>query len=963
MKKIFIVGGAVVSLGVFIIAIKITHFHLTEKKQNEPNLNSISKFSKDDYKEEEELSEEFNPRIFEYMRLMRTPIGAGEDYNIEGETSIYEERQKALARRKQSLSRLTASQRRMFLRFEEGKNTNLKDNKQLNGQFSSAIEWKSRGPGNVPGRAREIVIMPNDPSGNTWLIGTVSGGVWKTTDAGLRWDNLTSDIPLLSTSFLTVSAANPNVIYVGIGEPHSLSDNLNMFGSGVFKSTDGGATWDITPDSEDFGQVSRMISDPKDEKTVVVATNRGLRRTTDGGESWTDVSPNGAENHFFQDLKAFKGDFSIQYAYGRTLDVLNERGNGKIYKSVDGGGTWNSLGQFRIIDLHVRRAELAISRTNPNKVYASIDADDVSTEEDDFPDLVAVSTNGGISWSYLKEQGDNPYFNFLKGQGTYDNTIMVHPYNDDIVYVAGVQMYRYEIRNFHRVNRREVSTPYYRYGINTNVHVDHHNLKAILGEDKKFRIINANDGGISLSDEDENPGIEENSWNNTEAFYLQEGLSPFNFDAIRGVVSSQFYAATKANGKDQYLGGMQDNGSFLSPEGESANANTYYKAISGGDGFTCLINYANPNEILSTGAFNHIVYSSDGGKTSRLTSKSFSGSKKSHFFSWITNSNRLPDRVFSAHSGGVEVSTDFGQTWSLTRIEESLWRHYALSNVRVTVNDYNPDIVVAAVVAGTFPNGFKIPIQVSTDGGKTFEPKFIDINIRTVFFVSALNTSPTNDQVIYVGNRLRGSGVGKLFRSKDFGETWEDLSGFSEGEDRGFPDAAVFDVIEMPYNDQIIWASTDIGIVCSVNGGQSWTLLDTDLPAVAVWDMQIVNDQVVLATYGRGIWTAKIPELAGLNSIKEEKVSIFPNPFSKEKVSIFPNPFSDVLRILINERTPGRVKVFVYNESGAIVYQSSFQKQLEILEKKINLSQLTTGFYIVVISTPEGVKRLKAIKQ
>ena len=960
MKRVFIVGGAVVSLGVFIIAIKITHFHLTEKKQNEPNLNSISKFSEDDDREEEveELSEEFNPRIFEYIRMMRTPIGAGEDYNIEGETSIYEERQKALARRKQSLSRLTASQRRMFLRFEEGKNTNLGDGKQLNEQFSSAIEWRSRGPGNVPGRAREIVIMPNDPSGNTWLIGTVSGGVWKTTDAGLRWDNLTSDILLLSTSYLTVSAANPNVIYVGIGEPHAISDNL--FGSGVFKSTDGGATWDITPDSEDFGQVSRMISDPKDEKTVVVATNRGLRRTTDGGGTWTDVSPSGTGAHFFQDLKAYEGNFednfNTQYAYGKIpTNIFFEDDriyNGEIYKSVDGGNTWILVFTFQDLS-NIDRAELAISRTNPNKVYASISIDENNSR-------LAVSTDGGSSWNYLEEQGNDLFFNFLGNQGSYDNTIMVHPFNDNIVYVAGVQMYRYEITNFQanpiEANRIDISTPYdivfedNSDGINTNVHVDHHNLKAIIGEGEKFRIINANDGGISLSDEDEDPGIIDGSWNNTEAFFYQEGLRFFNFDAIRGVVSSQFYAATKANGEDQYLGGMQDNSSFLSPEGESANANTYYKAISGGDGFTCLINYANPNEILSTGLSNYIYYSSDGGKTTRLTSDSFKGGEQSPFISWITNSNRLPDRVFSAHSGGVEVSNDFGQTWRLTRIEEPLWRYYASRNVRIAVNDYNPDVVIAGAAAGETLEGYIIPIQVSTNGGRSFNPKYINIETPG-FFVSALNTSPTNDQVIYLGFQGRREGIGKLFRSKDLGDTWEDISGFSQGEDRGFPDAAVFDVIEMPYNDQIIWASTDIGIVCSVNGGQSWTLLDTDLPAVAVWDMQIVNDQVVLATYGRGIWTARIPEIENVNFIKEEKVSIFPNPFS------------DVLRILINERTPGRVKVFVYNESGAIVYQSSFQKQIGIFENKINLGQLATGFYVVVVSTPEGVKRLKAIKQ
>ena len=854
-RRIFL--GISILIGISLIYISSD---LTDKKANKSK-DDFAKTMIGENDKDKGLSKELTPKIFEYILMMRTPIGAGDDYNIEGDRDIYEERQLALAKREQSLSRMTPVENQMFSRFESGKTTVLSNKKA---GTASAVEWKSRGPGNVPGRTREVVVMPNDPTGNTWLIGTVGGGVWKTTDAGVTWENLTDDIPLLATSFLSVSASNPDVIYIGIGEPHAHA--FNLLGLGVFKSMDGGSTWTRTPGSEYFGQVARMASDPNDENVVVVATNSGLRRTTDGGQTWANVSPFGTGTHFFQDLKVFEGDFNIQYTFNTT--------NNNSYKSTDGGATWTNQGRFpTIIGAHVRRAELAISRTNPERIYASVDADDISTDyEDEFKDQIAVSTDGGESWTYLTEQ-DEGLSDFLGGQGDYSNAIMVHPFNDNIVYVAGTQMYRYEIMElanssstlFSEATRIEVSTPADEFfglgdgvGININVHVDHHNIKAIPGQGQSFRIISANDGGISLSDESENPGVEEDSWNNTKAFFPQEGVG-IVFDAIRGVASSQFYAATKANGEDRYVGGMQDNGSYISPSGQNPNATTDYRAVSGGDGFTCLINYANPREILTTSQFNNILYSSDGGETVRNTNYRFR--RWSPFLSWITNSNRFPSRVFSAHSGGVEVSEDFGQTWNLTPIQTPFWDR-AGSNVRVAVNDYNPDVIIAATGAGTLRNGQQVPIQVSTDAGKTFEPKVIDINPGAAFFVSALNTSPTSDQVIYLGNSVRGAGVGKLFRSNDFGDSWEDLSGYSQGEDRGFPDAAVFDVIEMPYNDEIIWVSTDVGIVCSVNGGQSWTLLDTDLPAVAVWDMQIVNDQVVLATHGRGIWSVTIPELA-----------------------------------------------------------------------------------------------------
>ena len=931
------------------------------KKINVSNKGLIDPLSK---KDREEKSEELNPKIYEYIQMMRIPIGTEENDQIKEKTTIYEEHQKALKRRKRSLSKLNASQRRMFSRIEGGNGPIGIGKKRLK---KSNVNWASRGPGNVPGRTREIVVMPNDPGGNTWLIGTVSGGVWKTTNAGATWKNLTSDIPLLATSYLTVSEANPNVIYVGIGEQFAYTSNL--FGSGIFKSTNGGETWTRTPGSENLGQMSRMVSDPGDENVVVVATNKGLKRTIDGGQSWADVSPTGTEDYFFQDLKASESDFNIQYAFSKNIDKANEQGIGKIYKSTDGGATWMSLGKFPDINFLVR-TELAISRTDPDRVYASISIDQSTSR-------LGVSTDGGASWTYLRESGYTPFFNFLTIQGEYNNTIMVHPFNDDIVYVGGFQLYRYEVTRlgdpsatlFSRAVRVDVSTPFDQ-GRNDNVHVDHHNLKAILGQGRKFRIINANDGGISVTDEDKNPGVKEGSWNNTNAFSSQEGSGSLGFDAMRGIVSSQFYAATKVNGKNRYIGGMQDNGSYISPLIGNTNQSSDYKAVSAGDGFTCLINYKNSNEILTTSQYNTVYYSSNGGATIKKTSNSFRGDSKSPFFSWIANSNQRPRRVFSAHTYGVEVSSNFGQTWRLTPITETTWRDYASRNVRVAVNDYDPNVVIAATTAGNF-DGVQFPIHVSTNGGKTFNPKVINIDAGSAFFVQALNTSPTNSHVIYVGNSIRDSEVGKLFRSKDMGNTWEDLSGFSQGVDKGFPDAAVFDVIEMPYNDQIIWASTDIGIVCSVNGGESWTLLDTDLPAVVVWDMQIVNDQVVLATFGRGIWSVTIPELARANvSPINSDVNVHQKLDAKQQIidgdmraNIFPNPFRNSLTIRVNEKQTGQIGVLIYNQWGQIVFKGNFQKRGAFLQEKIDLSHLTPGFYSITISTPKGTKRYKIIKQ
>ena len=875
MKKhvqLLISGKKILGVSFLIGIVLISNLRFTKKTVADPNHDLAYELGRG--KDKKEKPNELSPEIVEHMNMTKTTMVA--DTIVESKTTIDQERRKALARKEEFLTRLTPSQRQIFLKFEVREAIGFTKNRQARASSSSAVEWKSRGPGNVPGPTRDIVVMPNDPTGNTWLIGTVRGGVWKTTDGGVTWENLTDDLPFLATSYLTVSAANPDVIYVGIGEPHVM--DAFTLGRGVFKSTDGGDTWVRTPGSENFGQVSRMVSDPEDENIVVVATTRELVRTTDGGQTWTDVSPTGVGSLSFQDLKVFEGDFNIQHASGVNV----RRNQVNIYKSTDGGASWvRNFATFERFPSEVpgdqiTRIEFALSRTNPDRIYASLRLNRSSS-------LLAISRDGGDRFSFVRE-AENIYFNFLGDQGDQNNAIMVHPFNDDVVYVGGVQMYRYELNltsTGSQAVRTEVSTPYDsifgfndRVGINVNVPTGHHTIKAILGQGQNFRIINANDGGISLSDEGENPGIQQGSWNHTEAFFLQEGNS-FGFDAVRGVVSSQVIAATKVNGQDRYLGAMQNNSSYLSASEESANANTAYRAVSRGDGYTCIANYANPNEILSTEENNTIFYSSDGGETSRVTSGSFSGEGSSPF-SWIANSNHFPNRVFSAQGLGVEISQDFGQTWKLTPIRDVIWASTASVNVRIAVSDCNPNVVAATTLAVPSSNTL-VPIWISSDGGETFELKTIDNLGSAAFNPNTINTSPTNDQVIYVGNSARGAGVGKLFRSSDFGDTWEDISGLSQGEDRGFPDAAVFDVIEMPYNDQIIWVSTDIGIVCSVNGGQSWALLDTDLPPVQVRDMQIVNDQVVLATFGRGIWSVTIPELADvdfdpINYISEAEV-------------------------------------------------------------------------------------------
>ena len=160
-------------------------------------------------------------------------------------------------------------------------------------------------------------------------------------------------------------------------------------------------------------------------------------------------------------------------------------------------------------------------------------------------------------------------------------------------------------------------------------------------------------------------------------------------------------------------------------------------------------------------------------------------------------------------------------------------------------------------------SGGLVPL-VSQDNGGTFTPvkPFLDNRPgrNHNYYISGLETSSTDKNTAYV--LFSGQNSAKVIRTTDMGETWEDITGFSKDEDDGFPDVAVHCLVEMPFDKDILWAGTDIGIFQTIDGGKSWALLQ-GLPSVAVYELKIVNDQVVIATHGRGVWTATLDELKG----------------------------------------------------------------------------------------------------
>ncbi|MDL5045678.1 hypothetical protein QQ054_06460 [Oscillatoria amoena NRMC-F 0135] len=965
-------------------------------------------------------------------------------------------------------------------------------------QSNGVLEWTERGPANVPGRTRGLIVDPIDPARNTWYAGSVAGGIWKTTNGGQSWTLLTPDLPNLATTVIAMAESNNNILYCGTGEGFGNVDGVN--GNGMFKSVDRGQTWSYLPSTTTFNDVNRLIIHPTNPDIVVVATNNGIYRTTDGGTGWTQVS----SLSFIQDLQATPGNFNIQYAARNGFGVL---------KSIDAGQTWSASNTGMNI---TGRVEIAVSPVNTNRIFASTEGSLSGTASDLY-----MSDNAGGTWSLVDVTFGGSGVHFLGGQGWYDNTIACDPFNANIVYFGGVNLFRTQITggstlvnsysleedetfnfmelvaftgasngNFqvgpqanslsvelrfgpgksqkaHRflvpdgatsgvpeanysyvdyvdvpfeawdiTNNRQLMISFRDQGrdgqfnlihfntdgtalqqsreyvyvnnvtynpsapngsIATNgghvfnlmynvwpylapdkswpadivesqlrfvfssipklnastitvsdaygqfdsknrfqifgidMHPDQHNIVMIPMTGSTYKILVANDGGLFISNTSATPGINQGNWNMVGNTYN----------------TSQFYGADKRPGKDEYFGGMQDNGTWKSPVNTVALATTNYIFNLGGDGFEVLWHSLDDQKLIGGSQFNNFARSTNGGNTWASATSGLSGSAP--FISKLANSKLNPETIFTVTSAGVFRSPNFGSSWTLTPITEK-WG--ASTFLDVEVSPANASIVWAGSGMSATRN-----LHVSTNGGLSFS---VTNNFTTVPLgtISKLSSHPFEPNTAYA--LFSFADAPKVLRTTDLGQTWHDISGFGTNPESstGFPDVAVYCLYVRPDNPDIIWVGSEIGIIESLDNGLTWALID-DFPKVSVWDMKGQDDQVVIATHGRGIWTATIdalqapyrkPEVIAFGTSPQEalklKVKVEENFDSLEifagttKLGVIPATIPSEIVVSISSLAPGikEIKLIGYKGSGPVHSKTYAINHLDILTVEDNYS-------------------------
>ena len=803
-------------------------------------------------------------------------------------------------------------------------------NSKNESDFSLSAADKSifteRGPQNGSGRTRAIIIDKSDPNGNTYLAASIGGGIWRgiynPLTMKMSWSNLTPDIENLDFVSIAQSKSNPDVIYAGTGE-RSLSGRDN--GSGLYKTNDGGATWSNISPKKIFGKgidptfanVYRIIIDPLDYNTLIIATqykyycNSYLYKSTDGGNSFSmvyDVNEDQGECNAVTQVVYAPTDFNIQYAAIK---------GGIVIKSTDKGSTWNQTSKFDGFQGggFYSRNEIAVSYSDPNIIYAGIKSGGSGMP----PFVLNVSYDAGENWHHIQEstKGNSEYFddNWIGKQGNYNNFIAINPFNDRVVYVGDINIHKFTINHDTTKFSQAITDVYNQIssdGVpkkNGYVHPDQHTMTIFSDGISNFRLIVGNDGGPAISDISPDPGVDDKSWQATEFMWAwtPSGSSKPPIDA--GYRTTQFYHASKVKGKNQYLGGTQDNGSYLTRE-PGVNGPQEATRVGSGDGFESVTHWEDPLRMMITCQFNGCAkISKDGGVNGPSSFRVSSGFKQANsegnlFYSKLESSKQDADMIYGITSKGIIRSENFGDSWEYIKLGSNY------KGGRIEVSEANPRFVYAGQTIGSIAK-----IHLSKDWGKTFEP----INAPSDNIngnVSGIYSHPTEDSTVYL--LFSYYKRAKVFESKDLGATWEDLSGypdnFETGESsNGFPNVGVNALVVMPFDPNIIWVGTEIGLIESTDRGKSWNLVNSNLPNVMINDFEIGDQgQIVIATYGRGMWTATIPELMDFKP-KESGIS-----FNLNKDTISENEETALIQYtLTRDISPYSPMKIVFSLSGS----------------------------------------------
>jgi photosystem II stability/assembly factor-like uncharacterized protein len=675
------------------------------------------------------------------------------------------------------------------------------------GPDTSGSNWTPLGPLTLPiaansypgmGRLNCIAFDPRDTD-IIW-VGAPTGGLWKSMDGGQTWTTTTDHLPNLGVSDILIHPQNPDIIYIATGDKQRGS----TLSFGVMKSLDGGQTWQFTglnPHVTEKCKIGQMLMHPDDPETILLAANKGIYKTTDGGDTWIKK----ASGDFF--------DIEVNAAHSSTW-YASRAGTG-VYRSIDSGENWTRLTNgLPVPSNRIGRIAIAVCTSSPQILYA-VYCQDVESQGWEWG-LYGVyrSIDGGSTWTL---QANSPNLlgwatNGLDtgGQGGYALILDVKPTDPNVVYVGAVNIWKSMDGGITWQIISNTSTIW--------VHVDHHDFAFLPGS--STTIFSCNDGGLHKS----NDGGK--TWTD-----LSSGL----------VIQQVYRLGLSPQDPHQVVVGTQDNGSEI--------LNGEWRAVYGGDGTECIIDPINNSIIYCSWQFGNFLRSDNGGGSFGRIFEYEGG----EYYAWVAPLVMDPydSATLYTASNRVYKSTNRGNNRTPISAE--------LSGEPMTVlavAPSNPNCIFATDGRRLFKtiNGGSNWTELNT--GAFFFPTFMtDIAIhpqdQKILWVTfggygRWNSKFTWDNIPYEIDKA------KVYLSKDGGNTWSDVSGL-------LPNIPANCIVIDPYSLNV-YIGTDLGVFYSETGLGDWKRFDNGLPNVIVTEMEIhkAAGKIVATTYGRGLWESPL---------------------------------------------------------------------------------------------------------
>lgn len=737
--------------------------------------------------------------------------------------------------------------------------------------MATTANWTALGPFGSPaggdaGRVQVVRTATNNV--NIIYVGTAAGGLWKSTDGGASYSTSTDLLPSLGVADIAVSPTNSNVIYIATGD----KDAGDTHSTGVMKSTDGGVTFANTGllwTTSQSRRIYRLLIDPTNANKLIVASSVGIYRSLDAGVTWSLSS-----NTYVYDAEFKPGDPSTVYAVTTT----------GLLKSTDAGVTFSSISIAAT--MNTNRLSLAVTPANPAYVYVL-----ASSNGNAFGGLYR-STNSGANFTTMSTSPNifdwSTNGSGTGGQGWYDIAIDASPTNANEIVVGGVNTWR----STNGGTNWTLHTHWTGSGGKPYVHADLHHVYYASGT----TIFLGHDGGVSRTT---NGGT--------------------NYTTINGNMNiAQIYKlGNSASTAGRIVTGHQDNGTNLSN-------GSAWSEIYGGDGMDCFISWNNDNTIVASYVNGDFQRSTNGGANWTNIVSGLSGTAA--WVAPIVQDPVTPNTFYCGYSKMFK-STNQGTSWTAMGTTNM----GTLDEIYVAPS--NPNIIYASTTGSVWK---------TINGGTTWSniTSGIPTSSAQVTDITCDNTNPNN---VYV--TLSGYASGnKVFGSNNGGATWFNHSA-------GLPNIPANCIIYSKNTAQALYVGTDVGVYYREASMPSWIFYNTGLPNVVIDELEIYypTSKLRAATYGRGVWETSL-----YSNPTAAPTAYFSNQYSSACVNV-PFVFNDMSANVPTSWTwsfPGGAPATSTVQNPSVTYATSGIYTVTLNASNVNGPSTPYTTTISVINSP-----------